>query len=300
MRSVSVPSPDELETLNERLLALAETLYVDRGEGAALMLASAVIESLPGQVRREQRKWRRRRKARDHQVMRLYPPQVAQLLLLGFAAQALRGILGSSGESRNASERLRVLYLVELVKRVMRRNSMEAAVAIHSFVYDSPSGHISTLQEVLTGNALAWEAHHIDARRKKLCEDLARALPGLLRKDESPDRANRFAPDPDLETEEVERLLAALAPWDGRCDLPEVRGRLNPLMAPYIEDLHSGAAIQSPEEDAQLEINRVYAVIEPSVHERLLGLFRLHRNLHFPKLFPGRFFGSAGEEGPAE
>ena len=261
-------SRSEERKLRARAFELAQILMGSHSHEAAQLVAEAIVSQLPRELKSERRRWLRDKSAKRRKSMLLGAPQLAQLHLF----ELILRIESEPAPVREASDGLSsscVRYLVKLMTLILHRTSMQAAVAVDSFIYQLEAGKIADVQALLTNNGYVWEERHILEARKTLLVKLQEAFPGMFRSISRGGAASSSATDRGGGQDEIEKLLVALAPWDGRCDLPEKPSPINPNLGYHHRDLNSEAEILSPGEDPQLEINRVYALIEPSVHRRL-------------------------------
>jgi len=210
-----------------------------------------------------------------------------QLVLIQSQLHLQQMVLHTEGADQH--RHFHVLYLDLLVDQSLDHGSFEANVAMNGFLYGCSAVEVVRFQDFLTQRTSSRLEGQVTKRRKVILDRLKEQLGPLVRTESGrPSGQMRLFVDPTVDPEPIVEILAALVPWDGRCDLPAGIGdRPSPEGPwPHVPDLHSTAPPSSPEEEPQYEVNRLYAVIAPTVRQVAARMLTIEDNLHMPRLFP--------------
>lgn len=284
-------SGQERKALYFRAVRLARSLVGN--EIIARGIANQAMGSLEGQFRVQQERSDVKHKDGTLKRMRLDTPQLLQVLVMVESTRFLDVLV----DFTEGDERLGwfyVFYLKLLVQQAMRHNSFEANVAINEFVYYLSPVEIIDFHELLTDSETRFESG-VSKRRLKILEMLKRELLERVQIEKGPYKQDRLVADEEIVQFQIQSqiysILSALVPWDAQCNLPNEVGREGTISKgnrPHFIDLHSNAKALSRDEDPQLEFNRIYAVVEPTVHEQLSRMLGIDRMLRIPKFFPSK------------
>jgi|SRR6185295_6500427 len=257
----------ERARLVERSTDLGIFLLGDKNFARAGALAA--VHLLPHE--NEQQKRRSRHKAKDPR----------RRLILGQSQLVQLTTYVLADEEDNPPYRDRCIeYLKRAVHECLLGSSFDACILVNRFIYDLPVEGVLKFYDCLTHGQDPKEKRVALFKEKQLFEIFKKRFQDLLR-EPGPDDEYQFVADPLIDLSIIKRYLTTLAPWDACCRLPVGFDE-----SQRVEDLHGRGPIQlirSVKEESALEVNRVYALLEPTIHEIICKALNLPNKLRIPK-----------------
>ncbi|HEY0781278.1 MAG TPA: hypothetical protein VGE98_02395 [Thermoanaerobaculia bacterium] len=253
----------------------------------ATMIADLAMSGLETEIEGEEARLGGRHKGGALKRLRLSRPQHLQRLVLGAAVLFFNALI-ESAQGAEQRRGLHVSYLALLIEHALGHGSFEGNVAVNGFLYGCSASEVLLFQDFVTEGGHKRSDSHVGKRRQAILSMLEENLGQWVRRQQGRSGQLRLVPDEGVGTEPIAAVLAALVPWDGRCVLPPGFGskkRLPRSRWPRIGDLHSPAAPSSRDEDRRYEVNRLYAMVEPSVRALLAAMLGIAGNPQVPRLF---------------
>jgi len=275
----------EQRSLYLRALTLARFLVGD--EMMAAVIANLAMGGLNDEIEAETARRRKRHKGGALKRIRLSRPQHLQRLVLAASTFFFDALLE---HARGAEQRrgLHVFYLKLLIEQALGHGSFEANVAMNGLLYGCSAAEILLFQDFATDEQHQRSDSQVGKRRQAILKMVEQHLGQWVRRESGSSGQARLVVDESVAPQALAEMLAALVPWDGKCDLPPDVGRQRKVprrLWPRVNDLHSGAMASSREEDPRHEINRIYALVEPEIHKLLAGMLGIGGSAQAPKLF---------------
>lgn len=271
------------------------------------------------EAKRQKRRWYDPPTGRLRKAQRQPPLILQQLVLETLRHYFWEHPIAQAVPLQERSEELyQVIFLVYLVSRGLDRHSLQMNAAINGVLYRLTDPQAASFEAMLTehpdgnseypkGGVFTSTAQDVQRRRRRVHHEVRTWMSSFRSEQGGHNNAwETFVIDDPVSVKRIERILAALAPWEGSCKLPDgIEDKSYLRDRQYLSDIHSKAPPLGLNEAPALERNRFFAIIEPSVHRRLCAYLSepdgerngqvIVRKIHMPK-----FLSDGNEADPVD
>lgn len=244
------------------LFLLGDQVYARAG-------ALAAVRLLPHETEQQRRRVRHRAKT----------PRRRLILDQDQLVQVTTYLLADEPGTPPYRNRL-IAYLKYAAHECLLGSSFDACILVNRFIYDLSVEEVLTFYDCLTYGEDPKEKRVVLTKEEQFYELFRRRFQDLLR-EPGPDDEHQFVSDPFINTSRIKEYLVHLSPWNARCRLP-----VGFDGSQRVGDLHGKGGIKiirSAKEESVFEVNRVYALLQPEIHESICTALKLPSKLRIPK-----------------
>jgi hypothetical protein len=204
----------------------------------------------------------------------------------------------TEGSGRVGAAELLVRYVKHIVRVTTRRNSFYVTLGVSRLLYNYGTADAAHLYQLVVDDPQrAKDDDYLRSRKAVLMRELDERFGRLLERRRSPRGEDRFVAGPAAprEAELVHHCLRLFTPWETVCPFP-------PCADPSAHGV-PGLASCHPDQEDEVELARMHAVIHPDCYRRLAHALRLPEpgaRLEVPRFAVPTSDHDAGDDDPSD